>query len=966
LRLACALLVAAVLPHAQACLAQTESLPEIFDEAASLDREASDLTRKERYAEAVAPLERFVVLETQLRGEHDVQVLNGLRRLSYVYYKLARYKDSLAVDERRLKLSTEALGEKHPDTIGCLRDVAIAYENAYEDGYARALPLLEKALRLRIEVLGEQHRDTASLMTDVANAYLFLGRYSDALALYERELRIAVAAYGPDDERTQNALLVVAIAYQRLGREDEAAPIFEKNLQRVIARKNERSRDGVFALVQLAASYNRLGRPAEALPLLERAFKLRQELFPENDRESIHFLEIIADTYIRLGRPESAAPLYAQAAELNAKDAGERSFVTLDSLGNLARTYVILGRFDEARALDERILRLRTEVQGAGHPDTVVSLVDLADVDRRLGRGAEALALYEKVVPAVEALRANADLSPENRQALFSRWVGAYKAYAAMLVAAGRDAEAFQLAELSKARTLLESTAMRRANQAAFLTEDEHNRVRAYEGRIAALDDGIVAAESAGRKLALEADKNRVLADFAALRRELAAKYPKYAQLNDVKILDAVQGRSILPDGAMLVSYLIDGNRPMVFTLSSRGLNASLLDAIPNLPSTVEAYRRLISNPLGAAGIAAEGETAWKLPDGSYGVSRHAPQPGALQVKDVEEIGRYLGERLLAPIAARLSGVTRLIVSPDGALAMLPFETLPVGGRPLVAGRDVSYIQSLSMLALLKAREEDYRALGARKDLFAMGGAIYQAAGASGLARGAVGGDIEARPAADIRLMLARGEGDPLGVQRVFDALGIEWPNLPGTEKEVGDVVRVFGIERSAAFTGRDATEAKLLQLNGASSLADFRYLLFSAHGYLSMEEPALSSLVLGQVDKAPGTDGYVTAGEWPSYDLKSDLVVLSACDTGLGKLVQGEGVMGLPYALYVAGNRNTLLSLWPVVDESTAEFMRGFFSRLKSGASQSEALNQTKREFMAGARFGRPAFWAPFVLYGY
>ena len=86
---------------------------------------------------------------------------------------------------------------------------------------------------------------------------------------------------------------------------------------------------------------------------------------------------------------------------------------------------------------------------------------------------------------------------------------------------------------------------------------------------------------------------------------------------------------------------------------------------------------------------------------------------------------------------------------------------------------------------------------------------------------------------------------------------------------------------------------------------------------------------MLGQVDKVPGTDGYITAAKWPNYDLKSDLVVLSACDTGMGKVIQGEGVMGLPYALYVAGNKNTLLSLWPVVDESTAEFMVIFFQKI-------------------------------------
>ncbi len=92
---------------------------------------------------------------------------------------------------------------------------------------------------------------------------------------------------------------------------------------------------------------------------------------------------------------------------------------------------------------------------------------------------------------------------------------------------------------------------------------------------------------------------------------------------------------------------------------------------------------------------------------------------------------------------------------------------------------------------------------------------------------------------------------------------------------------------------------------------------------------------------------------------------MLSACNTGVGKVVQGEGVMGLSYALYVAGNKNTVLSLWPVVDESTALFMTRFFERLKSGMPQTQALGETKREFLKHPQFNKPAFWAPFVMYG-
>ncbi len=569
-------------------------------------------------------------------------------------------------------------------------------------------------------------------------------------------------------------------------------------------------------------------------------------------------------------------------------------------------------------------------------------------------------------------MRAKGDLSPENRQALFAKWVGAYKAYAGLLVAAGNNAEAFRLAELSKARTLLESTAMRYANQSAVLTAEERNKAESFERQIAKLSEAIVAAGgNAANRLVLEADKNRAIAEFAAYRHELAGKHPKYAQLNDVKVLGPDAGPAVLPDDTLLVSYLLDAGRPIVFTLSSHDLEAQQLQEIPALGQTVEAYRLLMARSAG--GWDAE-DIAWRLPDGSYAVARGEPAPGATPVQDAEEIGRYLSQRLLEPLAQRLSGWKKLIVSADGALAIVPFETLPLGDKLLIADHDVSYVQSLSMLALLKSREETYRRRGERKerkDLFAMGNAIYEADASEPALPSAPAPHRPPREpdrgaGLDPGKMLNRNRGDTRGVERIFKLLHITWHNLPGTQTEIANVSQIFADGQTAIFTRQDATEAKLLQLNSQHRLTEFRYILFSAHGYLSTEEPALSALVLGQVGKAPGTDGYITAAKWPGYELSSDLVVLSACETGLGKIVQGEGVMGLPYALYVAGNKNTVLSLWPVLDASTAEFMTAFFTRLKAGMTQSAALSDTKREFLASSRFKDPVYWAPFVLYGY
>jgi len=156
---------------------------------------------------------------------------------------------------------------------------------------------------------------------------------------------------------------------------------------------------------------------------------------------------------------------------------------------------------------------------------------------------------------------------------------------------------------------------------------------------------------------------------------------------------------------------------------------------------------------------------------------------------------------------------------------------------------------------------------------------------------------------------------------------------------------------------------------NREQELTRYRYLVFSAHGYFDAQTPALSVIVLDQLNKTPDSDGYITASEWPSYDFKndfkSDLMVLSACQTGQGEVLRGEGLLGLPYAFYVAGNKNTLMTLWTLQDESTAEFTARFFEKLKAGKNQVKALTETKREFMNSDKYKRPLFWAPFVLYG-
>ena len=147
--------------------------------------------------------------------------------------------------------------------------------------------------------------------------------------------------------------------------------------------------------------------------------------------------------------------------------------------------------------------------------------------------------------------------------------------------------------------------------------------------------------------------------------------------------------------------------------------------------------------------------------------------------------------------------------------------------------------------------------------------------------------------------------------------------------------------------------------------LRHFRYIHIATHGYLSPSLPALSAIVLSPTDVGPGADGYLTAAELPAYHFDSDLIVLSACETGRGTELAGEGIMGLPYALFVGGNRSAILTLWKVVDDSTARFVTQVFAQVAAGATPAVALARTKREFLRDPRLAHPLHWSGFVLYG-
>ena len=184
---------------------------------------------------------------------------------------------------------------------------------------------------------------------------------------------------------------------------------------------------------------------------------------------------------------------------------------------------------------------------------------------------------------------------------------------------------------------------------------------------------------------------------------------------------------------------------------------------------------------------------------------------------------------------------------------------------------------------------------------------------------------------------------------------------LPYTRTEVEGIAHLYPPETISIFMGNQATEKKLKQ----TDLENYRRLHFASHGLIDEDKPEFSALVLGP-DQEEAEDGFLTMREVFELKMNADLVVLSACKTGLGKTIRGEGVSGLSRAFLSSGAQNVLVSLWNVYDLSTATFMKDFYREMEQKESDKlKALKDARELMMQSGKYSHPYYWAPFILIG-
>ncbi|MCF8456922.1 MAG: CHAT domain-containing protein [Bacteroidales bacterium] len=322
-----------------------------------------------------------------------------------------------------------------------------------------------------------------------------------------------------------------------------------------------------------------------------------------------------------------------------------------------------------------------------------------------------------------------------------------------------------------------------------------------------------------------------------------------------------------------------------------------------------------------------------------------------IQKKDFYCASKALYRFLISPFKQQLQGKEKIIIIPDGLLGFIPFETLINDeGKYLIEDFDIQYIQSASVWNMLNERKYENRPM----EIIAFGGAEY---GKEDFTR-PLYADATPSPATNSDVMRLRRD--------VYSAYGYDkFIDIPGSLSEIENISEEFS--KKKIYAGKKVTESLIKELSEENKLGKYKIIHFSTHGIFIPEHPNMSAIVL-----PPGKneeDGFLTADEIAMLRLNADFVNLSACETGLGKIYEGEGVVGIAQSFVIAGANALSVSLWQVADNSTSLFMTELYKMVKDeNISYATAMNRIKRKFIKGEyhkALDLPYFWAPFVYYG-
>ena len=868
------------------------------------------------------------------RIRKEAQLLNSIGE---VYYSLSDVKIALDSFNRALELWT-AVEDRDGEALAHLN---LGYMNFNFGDLNSARSHYQEALS-RWQKLGNKRGEALS-RTALGGIHSFLGEQQTALDLHNQALELF--RYIGDRHGEAATLNGLGTVYEGLNKPQEAFDNYEKAMS-IYHEIGNRDYEAL-GKIYMGIVNRSIGTTEDTLRYLNQAVSLLQEV--GDKRLETHALKELAATYSLMGQPDKALNQYRQVLILYDRFEDKRG--RADTLSSIGDIYFGAGQTQKAHGYYRRALELDQLAQDSGAE--IAALYKLAIVERALGDDDRALSRLEKSVKLIERLRVNAG-SPSLRAAYFASLRKHYELYVDLLMDmykrkgnADFAAKAFFVSESSRARALLEILAEASVDlrqgadpkliQQADSLEQLLNSTSEYQMRLLSGEHNKEDIESSDKVI------RKLTAEYEEKQSQIREQSVLYATLTKPKLLNVEQVQSELIDNnTLLLEYELGEARSYLFVISSTSFAAYELPARSALETTAgEVYRILTARQR------VKGESQRRYEE---------------RVANADQIYQTtvfsLSQMLLTPVLDQLEN-KRLIIVAEGALHYVPFEVLvaPAGGAgndsreantPLVTQHEIVYLQSASMLkALREAR--DRIATSTMNGIAILADPVF---------------DRDDSRVHRKRLAHNRNVGSSESVgDQAQSEIETQLPRLTSTRDEAKMIVRAAPYGSTKVVTSFRAVKETVL----ADDFHRHQILHFATHGIVNDDQPDRSAIVLSLVDEGGNSQkGFLQLSDIYKLKLDSDLIVLSACRSALGKHISGEGFVGLTRGFISGGAQNVVASLWKVDDEATSEFMNQFYQALlREKMTPAAALQKAKQSMQRHPKWNHPYYWAAFISQG-
>lgn len=874
---------------------------------------------------------------------------NALMYIGESYLRLSNYQQALEAFQQALPGWRLSKGNNSWGIGWALGSIASCYRRLGER--RRAIEYGKEALKIFQAIdynPRESYRGTGSTASNLGADYLALGEIQQAIDFLSLGLECWQKAKEPWGEA--RAYYYFGDLYYSLG---EIQPAFQ-NYQQALAkwRISEDPNMVANALQGVGKVALKTGDYSSALRDLNEALELRiksKDLYGQ-----VETLGLLGRLYTTTNKLQKAIESQHQALAL-CREIGARGSEA-NVLSDLGAIYYLSGDKQQAREMLQQALQIHRAVQS---PDgEAQTLYWLARAERDLGLLAEARHDIEAAVTASESIRASV-VSQDLRASYLASVRDYYELYIDLLMQRRdrqSEREALHFNEAASARSLLESLReshvdLQEGVDPALLARERElkqllNGKSEYQAR---LFSGPHKPEQA---IAIAAEINAVVGQLRETHARIRAVSPRYAALTQPEPLTAEQiQRELLDENTLLLEYALGEERSYVWVVTPTTLNSYEL---PKRAEIEEQVRR-VYELLTARNKPVKGESP-----------RQELQRVARADADLPAQATALSKMILGPVAAQL-GKKRLLIVAQGKLQFIPFAALPEpeaaqereqSAIPLVANHEIVHLPSASTLAVLRQQAAGRKT--ALKKLALVADPVYELNDER---------FTKLRPGTKSNVTPTMSASYPSDLLRAAEVFGdtdelLQFHRLRGTEREAERIALLIPAAQMLKATGFAANRE--MAMSGV--LGNYQIIHFASHGFLHSEHPDLSGIVLSLVDKrGEKTDGFLRLHNIYNLKLSADLVVLSACRTGLGKEVKGEGLMSLARGFMYAGAPRVIVSAWSVQDDASATLMIKFYNHLLSPKklSAAAALRAAQLEMWRDKQLTSPYFWAGFELQG-